>query len=189
MGKPVSGPDLSNTRVLLIDDKPPSRDMLSQLLAGLRPKRLKPCDTIGEARILIATDPFDLILIDFALPDQDGIELARHIRSDTGLPNHATPIIVLHDHTPVEMIVRARDAGVNTVIRKPIAPAVLRGQIEWIARSGRAFITADTYAGPDRRFRRMPLPEGVVERRAEALALMASPERALSQDEVSSLFG
>lgn len=189
MDKPASGPDLGDTRVLLIDDNAPSRDMLSQLLAGLRPKRLKPCNSIGEARALIASDPFDLILIDFALPDQDGIELARHIRSDPRLPNHATPIIVLHDHTPVELVVRARDAGVNTVIRKPIAPTVLMGQIGWIARSARPFITVETYTGPDRRFRRMPLPEGVAERRAEALALMASPERALSQDEVSSLFG
>jgi DNA-binding response OmpR family regulator len=83
----------------------------------------------------------------------------------------------------------ARDAGANMVVRKPISPGVLMDRILWLARVSRPFITSDGYCGPDRRFKNHILPLGVEERRAEALALTASPERALSQMEVDSLFG
>lgn len=189
MATPASQRRLESIRALVIDGNPASLEMLSQVLGGFRLQRLKPCASSREARALLASDLFDLIVIEFVLPDEDAISLARHIRSDPTLPNHATPIIILHDHTPMDMVVRARDAGVNTIVRKPITPAVLLGQIEWIARSDRQFITVDTYVGPDRRFRRLPLPSGVTERRAEALALVSDPERALSQHEVNSLFG
>ena len=65
---------------------------------------------------------------------------------------------------------------------------VLLSRLEWIARSNREFITADGYNGPDRRFRQVPLAEDQQERRAEALALIADPTRALSQDDISALF-
>jgi len=65
---------------------------------------------------------------------------------------------------------------------------VLLARMQWLAQNNRAFVTSDTYNGPDRRFKAVPLPVGVAERRTEALRLMAAPERELSQDEISSLF-
>jgi DNA-binding response OmpR family regulator len=87
------------------------------------------------------------------------------------------------------VVCKARDAGANYVIAKPLAPGVLLEGIKILANSNRDFITTDNYRGPDRRFKSGPLPTDVEERRAEALRLLQAPERAMSQDEVTALFG
>lgn len=75
------------------------------------------------------------------------------------------------------------------IVRKPVAPAVLLSRIEWIARDTRDFVESDGYCGPDRRVRTVPLPLDMPERRSDALALVGDPERAMSQDDITALFG
>lgn len=181
--------DLRRTRALVIDDNPQSLELLSQILAGFRLEKLKACQSPDEARFLIAHEKFDLILIDYAMPGEDGLHLARHIRSEPSLPNHTVPIVILHGYTPEHMVVQARDAGANMIVRKPVAPAVLLSRIEWIARDTRDFVESHGYCGPDRRVRTVPLPPDIPERRSDALALIGDPERAMSQDDVTALFG
>ena len=181
--------DLSKTSALVVDDNPQSLDLLSQILSGFRLGELKSCQTAGEARSLIAHAKFDLILIDFAMPGEDGLHLARHIRSEPSLPNHTAPILILHGYTPEHMVLQARDAGANMIVRKPVAPAILLSRIQWIARDTRHFVECEGYCGPDRRIRSMPLSPEIPERRRDALALVDDPERAMSQDDISALFG
>ncbi len=181
--------DLRGIKALVVDDNPQSLELLSQILAGFRMGELRSCLSAEEARSIVARDKFDLILIDFAMPGEDGLHLARHIRSETSLPNYAAPILILHGYTPEHMVLQARDAGANMIVRKPVAPAVLLGRIEWIARDTRDFVESEGYCGPDRRVRTVPLPPTVAERRRDALALIKDPDRALSQDDITALFG
>ncbi|HEX8560074.1 MAG TPA: response regulator [Pyrinomonadaceae bacterium] len=65
---------------------------------------------------------FDLLILDFALPGLDGVELARRAR---GLPRAAsTPIIMF---TAFEVEREARLAGVDAYLRKPRGVYYLRG--------------------------------------------------------------
>ena len=84
---------------------------------------------------------------------------------------------------------KARNAGANMIIRKPVAPSVLLDRIEWIARNTRPFVDSGDYRGPDRRIRNLPLSPETPERRAEVLSLVGDPDRAMSQDDVTALFG
>jgi len=181
--------DLGRLSVLLVDDNTPSLDLMQQILAGFRVGRVTSCRRPEEAWEHASRTRFDLIVLDGEMPDEDGISLARRLRAHAGLPNFTAPIILVSAHTPQEKVFQVRDAGANLVIKKPIAPAVLLSRIQWLARSPRQFITSETYNGPDRRIRRMPLPEGQEERRADALALTANADHAMSQDEVDALFG
>ncbi len=181
--------DLRKTTALVVDDNPQSLELLSQILSGFRLGKLKSCQSADEARSLVARERFDLILIDFAMPEEDGLQLARHIRSEPSLPNHTAPILILHGYTPEHMVIQARDAGANMIVRKPVAPGVLLSRIEWIARDTRHFVESDGYCGPDRRIRTVPLSPENPERRRDALALVDDPERAMSQDDISALFG
>lgn len=181
--------DLRKTKALVVDDNPQSLELLSQILSGFRLGQLKSCQSADEARFLVAHDKFDLILIDFAMPGEGGLELARHIRSEPSMPNHTAPILILHGYTPEHMVIQARDAGANMIVRKPVAPAILLSRIEWIARDTRHFVESEGYCGPDRRIRNTPLSPETPERRRDALALIDDPERALSQDDISALFG
>ena len=180
--------DLQSIRVMVVDDNHQSLDLLSQILIGLGVCRLEACRSAAEARELIHARRFDLLIIDGEMPGEDGISFARSIRGAAELPNYTAPIIILSSHTPLEKVTRARDAGVNMVVKKPIAPATLLNRIIWLAKNGRQFVESDLYVGPDRRFKRAPPPDSVGERRAEGLALQASPERAMSQDEIDALF-
>jgi DNA-binding response OmpR family regulator len=181
--------DLRKIRALIVDDNPQSLELLSQILSGFRLGKLVSCQSADEARALVSRERYDLILIDFAMPGEDGLQLARHIRSGATQPNHTTPILILHGYTPEHMVIQARDAGANMVVRKPVAPATLLNRIEWIARDARQFVESAGYCGPDRRIRTVPLTAGVTERRGEALALIGDPTRAMSQDDITALFG
>lgn len=181
--------DLRKSKVLLVDDNPQSLELLTQLMLGFRVEKASGCRSADEARELLSIVIFDLIIIDGEMPNEDGITLTHHIRRQPELPNYTAPIMLVSGHTPMDKVVRARDAGASMVLRKPISPAVLLARIEWLARNTREFVTTATYCGPDRRFQHLPLPDGQDERRADALALAAHPERAMSQNEVDALFG
>lgn len=181
--------DLRRISALVVDDNPQSLELISQILNGFRLGKLTSCQSAEEARPRLARERFDLILIDYAMPGEDGLHLARHIRSDPTLPNRTVPILVLHGHTPERMVIGARDAGANMIVRKPVAPSVLLSRIQWIARDRREFVEADSYCGPDRRVRAVPLGPDRPERRSAALALVGDPERAMSQDDITALFG
>jgi DNA-binding response OmpR family regulator len=132
---------------------------------------------------------FDVVIVDAEMPNQHGLDFTRTVRRQFDQPNFMAPIILVSGNTPTAKVIEARDAGANAVIKKPVAPSVLLARIEQLARSNRDFISSTNYVGPDRRFKNLPLSPELPERRAGAIALMASPERAMSQDDVNALFG
>lgn len=180
--------DMQRANVLLVDDSAQSLELISQILMGFRVKNIKPCRSADEARELLPRHRFDMMLIDADMPTEDGVSLVRGIRQNAADPNHTAPIMVVSGFTPAHRVAQARDAGANIIVKKPIAPAVLLSRIEWLARNTREFVLSATYCGPDRRFQTVPLPDGCEERRADAIALAATPEREMSQDDVDSLF-
>jgi DNA-binding response OmpR family regulator len=78
-----SGPDfgepIATTRVLLVDDEPKLR---TSLTAGLRLERwvVVAAATGQQALALIDAERFDLIILDWMLPDADGIDILGKIR-------------------------------------------------------------------------------------------------------------
>jgi CheY-like chemotaxis protein len=180
--------NLARSRVLVVDDNARAMEVLSQILLGLGITQARKIASPQDARTPAGHEPFDLILVDHDMGDESGIDFCRFLRSDPKASNFTTAVILLTTLPSAQTVRAARDAGANFVLAKPITPAVLLDRIEWIARETRPFITSDTYRGPDRRFQSQALPEGIEERRADALRLMEAPERAMSQDEINSLF-
>jgi len=180
--------DLKQARILIADDNPKALDILSQVLMGFAVRHVIPCHGGAEVIDRISRESADLLIIDGEMPEHDGIDVTLHVRSHPEGPNFTAPILIVSGFTPIHMVTRARDAGANWVITKPIIPRVLLNRIEWLAKSPRPFITSPNYCGPDRRFQNLALPEGVEERRAEAIRLMAQPDRVMRQDEIDSVF-
>ncbi|MBL8772014.1 MAG: response regulator [Phenylobacterium sp.] len=181
--------DLRSARMLVIDDNTQSAELIAQMLMGFRVGKVEVCRTPQEGAETIAARRYDLLIIDADMQGVDGITFTRDLRTQSDKINYTTPVILISSHTPVGKVQSARDAGANLVVKTPIAPATLLNRIVWLARNGRPFVSSDGYCGPDRRFKKLPPPEGTGERRADALALTASPEREMSQDEVDALFG
>ena len=62
-------------------------------------------------------EPYNLILVDWKMPDLDGVETTRQIRSAVG---NESPIIILTSFSWEEIADEAREAGVDTFISKPL---------------------------------------------------------------------
>jgi DNA-binding response OmpR family regulator len=180
--------DFTRIKVLVTDDSTPSLDIISQILLGFGVTNRCLCRTVPESFEKLSAERYDLVIADAEMPDEDAFDLTRLVRENPDGPNFTTPIIIASGYTPVAKVLRARNAGANLVILKPVVPGVLLSRIRWLARGERAFVQSAGYCGPDRRLRNLPIPTGLPERRADALRLMAQPERAMSQDEIDGLF-
>lgn len=165
MSLPLTRLNLSSARLLLVDDNATSMEILASALLGFGVTQAHRCASAAAARRAVAAAPFDLLLVDHEMPEEDGLAFCRSVRADPAAPNYTTPVILLTALPSHETVAQARDAGAHFVVAKPVSPAVLLQRIEWIARSGRDFVTSDGYRGPDRRFQAGGPPAGGPERR------------------------
>lgn len=188
MSLPTTRLGLKGVAPLIVDDNVQSLEVVTAILMGFGINKTVKCTSVAEARDMLLVRLFDLVIIDCEMPDGAGRALARYIRKDPQAPNFTVPILMMSAVTPQSKVEAARDDGANFTIAKPVSPITLLERMLWIAQSSRLFISDPGYCGPDRRFRTVPLPEGMSERRNADLILTAKPERALSQDEIDGLF-
>ena len=94
---PIAGPDWSRLRVLAVDDSANAREIHAGLLASLGCRHVEVEGADAALRALVeaadAGQPYDLVLIDWRMPETDGFELARRIRAEARLAS--TPRLVL----------------------------------------------------------------------------------------------
>lgn len=78
--------------VLLVEDNPIDRRLAEvQVHRSFTPKRWRDCANARAALDLCLTDPPELLLLDFHLPDMHGLELLRLLRNE----GHTFPVIVM----------------------------------------------------------------------------------------------
>jgi len=100
--------------ILIIDDEAAIRESLETLLA-IEGYNVEAARTAEEGLALLAASPRDLVLLDFALPDRNGLEVLDEIRQrDPGLP-----VIMITAYGTVENAVKAIQAGATNFIQKP----------------------------------------------------------------------
>jgi DNA-binding NtrC family response regulator len=104
----------ANGSILIIDDEAAIRESLETLLA-IEGYNVEAARSAEEGLAMLAASPRDLVLLDFALPDRNGIEVLDEIRDrDPGLP-----VIMITAYGTVENAVKAIQAGATNFIQKP----------------------------------------------------------------------
>ena len=118
----------SNPRVLVIDDEPQIRRFLG---IGLRAEGYDVVEASTARAGLDAVAPggIDLAILDLGLPDLDGIEALRELRSWS-----AIPVIVLSVRSGENQIVAALDAGANDYVTKPFGVQELFARLRALLR-------------------------------------------------------
>ncbi|MBV8207517.1 MAG: sigma-54-dependent Fis family transcriptional regulator [Acidobacteria bacterium] len=101
-------------RVLIIDDEHAIRESLQTLLE-LEGYEVSSAPNGGEGLEQAAAEPYDLVLLDYALPDMNGIEVLRELQGRD--PQMA--VIMITAYGTVENAVRAIQGGAVNFIQKP----------------------------------------------------------------------
>lgn len=161
--------NLDKVSVLIVDDSHPSLDLLAQVVSGFGVKTLQRAESAKIAQACLRERTFDLIISATNMAGVDGYELVKWLRRGALEANRYLPVILVSGHTPPSQVFKARDAGANFTVAKPITPKVLLERILWAAKEERQFIECDSYLGPDRRFRNEGPPIGVEGRRRDDL--------------------
>lgn len=101
-------------RILIVEDQ---RKMAGFLKKGLSENgySVDVAETGSGAESLTAENPYDLIILDAMLPDQNGFDTARHMRQD----GYSGPILMLTALSGTKDKVHGLDAGADDYLTKP----------------------------------------------------------------------
>ena len=106
----------STARVLVVDDDPDLREFLGSEL-GVEGYSCAVAGSGQEALVQLRRERFDLVLLDWGLPDFSGVEVCERLRAS----NITTPVLMLTAHDDVAERVMALDAGADDYLTKPFS--------------------------------------------------------------------
>lgn len=112
-------------RILIVDDDALLRHSLVEQLAVHDEFAAFEADNIASALGTVRKESIDLIIMDVGLPDGDGREAVKKLRSE----GFQKPIILLTGHDTETDIVYGLESGANDYVNKPFRFAVLLARI------------------------------------------------------------
>ena len=152
-------------RILVVDDEPAVTKSCRRILAG-RDDEIQTTQSGREGLRRALSEHFDLVMADLRMPDLDGMELVRRLRSK----RPRTAVIILTGYGSVPSAVEAAKLGVSDYIEKPFTPDEITQAVDRAltpaAKSARPRIEADQVrkvlrlAARDRAFAQRLLRQG-----------------------------
>jgi DNA-binding response OmpR family regulator len=115
-------------RLLMIDDDTSLNELLVEYFDRFGHK-LATATTAADGRHLLRRDEPDLLILDVMLPDADGMELCRTIRSDSDIP-----ILMLTARGDLSDRVLGLESGADDYLPKPFEPRELVARVETLMR-------------------------------------------------------
>jgi PAS domain S-box-containing protein len=120
-------PDMRGRRMLVVDDNDTARKVMEEMLASMSflvttvPSGHAAIEEVRNAENRDA--PFDIVFLDWQMPEMDGIETALKIRE---LSSRKAPhLILVTGYGREEVMKSSRDAGIQNVLLKPVSPSML----------------------------------------------------------------
>ncbi|MGB5397482.1 MAG: response regulator, partial [Gammaproteobacteria bacterium] len=110
--------------VLIVDDEPDICELIEITLARMG-LTTQSANNLTDAKLVLASEKFDLCLTDMRLPDGNGIELVELMQ--TRYPQ--LPVAVITAHGNMETAVKALKAGAFDFVSKPVDLKILRNLV------------------------------------------------------------
>jgi|SRR5690348_2968029 len=124
--------------ILIVDDEPDLREVLHEYFVG-QGYSAHSAASAAAARTLAAQHRFDLALLDIAMPGEDGLSLARHLRERY---RHLAVIMLTSAGTVVDRIV-GLEVGADDYVTKPFDPRELLARVKSVLRRTSATVSAE----------------------------------------------
>jgi two-component system phosphate regulon response regulator OmpR len=179
-----------SARLLMIDDDARLSAMVGDYLGGAGYK-VEVAGSLAEGRARLAAEAFDALLLDLMLPDGDGLDLCRELRSDPR--TRKLPLLMLTARgEPMDRIV-GLELGADDYLPKPFEPRELLARVKALLRRAAPADAPDEVL----RFGRLEIDLGARVARLEGkpcdltshqfdllVVLAQSPGRVLSRDQI-----
>ena len=155
-------PELKNCRALVVDDDFNICDSVSYMLGqlGMRAEwTLSGKEAVLRThQAVMRKDDYYVYIVDWLLPDMNGVEVARRIRKETG---GDVPIIILTAYDWADIEDEAREAGVTSFCSKPLFLSELRSCLQSVMEPEREAEKRDAQNAVKSRTGRILLAEDV----------------------------
>ena len=112
-------------RVMLVDDSKTMRNIQKNILLQLGYTEIEEACDGQDALSKVAAFKPELILLDWNMPNMDGLTFAKTYRGQ----GNATPIIMVTTEAEKSRVIEAIKAGVNNYIIKPFTPETLNKRV------------------------------------------------------------
>lgn len=121
--------------VLVVDDDPVSRRVISRMLVDLDARGVWGAANGVEALDVLRRvgDRVDVVLCDLDMPVMGGLDLLHALRTAAGNPLACLPVVVLTGHRDADTVKRAISYGISGYLVKPVTSADLVKRLESLA--------------------------------------------------------
>ena len=169
--------------VLLADDNPHMREIVSVLLTNYGVKHIRTAQSGAQALDILEVWQPDLAIVDFKMEPVDGVAFTRQVRNSADSRNPYLPVIMMTGHSARSRVYEARDAGVTEFVVKPVNARTLLDRVMAVIYRPRPFVRTASYFGPDRRRRADPAFSAPTRRAPpRSSGPPAAPDASLSND-------
>lgn len=106
-------------RALVVDDNGYARAISTLTFGKIGVKLVDEAEGGAEAILKLMSQPYDLVLMDWYMPDVSGAGLLQVLRDPRFSAPNKTPVILMTAYASRENVARARELGVNEILVKP----------------------------------------------------------------------
>ena len=160
---------LSRLRVLVVDDNPAAREILQEPLSTVTSR----VDVVASGKEAIAaiqqhdaTDPYNIVFMDWRMPGMDGLQASRHIKSDETL-RHPPHIVLVTAFGREEVREEAERLQLDGFLVKPVTKSMIVDTL------------VNVFAGSDEKA--LAIPEGDQMARLRGARILLAEDNEINQ--------
>ncbi len=120
--------------VLVVDDGQNMRRLIRDMLFQIGVTRVRCEASSTDILTLLNQTAPDLLIVSWELGRIPAFDVVCHAVSLSRSLFRPVPVIALIDYATKGAVLRARAAGISSVLQKPISPGALRDRILWVTR-------------------------------------------------------
>lgn len=115
-------------KILVVDDFSTMRRIVKNILKQLGYENIDEAEDGAQAYSKLQAGDYDFVVSDWNMPNMDGLELLKKIRSDERLK--ALPVLMVTAEAEKDKVITAIQAGVNNYVVKPFTAEVLKEKMD-----------------------------------------------------------
>lgn len=120
---------VKNINVIVVDDSNTMRKLIRNLLNQIGFNNVDESESALKALKLLENKKYGLVLTDCNMPEVNGLEFTKRIRSHSNQNINKIPVIMITAESKTDVVIEAKKSGVNNYVVKPFTVEGLEKKI------------------------------------------------------------